>query len=139
MTIEITKKQLIILGAIAAFILCIGGGYALYSFGYSSGYEDGHTSGYSDGHSSGVAEIKKIYENPKGNGFAWYAESINNGYDFLYHSTSACPNIRNGIRENWGFTNPRQRRQHSQFCPKCMDSNLIRMCQNYLYTDKSWN
>ena len=34
---------------------------------------------------------------------------------------------------------PRQRKQHSQFCPKCMDSYLIRMCQAYLYTDKEWN
>ncbi len=138
MTIEITKKQLIIIGAIAALILFAGGGYALYSFGYSSGYKEGHTSGYSDGHSSGVAETVQKYENPKGNGSIWYAESINNGKDYLYHSTSICPNIRNGINENWGFTNPNYRRQHSQFCPKCMDSYLIRMCQTYLYTNKSW-
>jgi hypothetical protein len=106
MTIEITKKQLIIIGAITAIILCAGGGYALYSLGYSSGYEDGHSSGYSDGHSSGVSETIKKYENPKGDGSDWYAESINNGRDYLYHSTSDCPNIRNGINKNWGFTDP---------------------------------
>ena len=139
MTIEITKKQLLILGTIVAFTICVGGGYALYSFGYSSGYEDGHSSGYEDGHSSGVAETEKKYENPKGDGSAWYAETINNGRDNLYHSTSKCPNIRNGINENWGFTNPKYRKQHSQFCPKCMDSYLIRMCQEYLYTDRNWN
>ena len=94
MTIEITKKQLIILGAIiAAIALCIGGGYLFYSSGYSSGYEEGY--------SSGVAETEKIYENPKGDGSVWYAESINNGRDNLYHSTTQCPNISygNGINE----------------------------------------
>ena len=123
MTIEITKKQLLVLGTIAAFVLCIGGGYGLYSLGYSVG----------------IAETEKKYENPKGDGSAWYAEAINNGYDYLYHSTYACPYIRNGINKNWGFTNPSQRKQHSKFCPKCMDSYLIRMCQAYLYTDKEWN
>lgn len=131
MIIEVSKKQLLIIGVIVAVFLCIGGGYALYSFGYSSGYEDGH--------SSGVAETQKKYENPKGDGSVWYAETINNGSDNLYHSTSACPFIRNGINMNWGFTNPRQRKQHSQFCPKCMDSSLIRMCEAYLYTDEEWN
>ena len=121
MTIEITKKQLIIFGVIiAAIAFCVGGGYLLYSSGYSSGYEEGH--------SSGIAETVKKYENPKGNGSVWYTEPINNGRDNLYHSTPKCPNIRNGINENWGFTNPKYRKQHSQFCPKCMDSYLIRMC-----------
>lgn len=138
MTFEITKKQLIFLGVIAAIIICIGGGYSFYSFGYSSGYKDGHSLGYSAGHSSGVAETVMKYENPKGDGSIWYAESINNDKDYLYHSTSECPYIRNGINENWGFTNPSYRKQHSQFCPKCMDSYLIRMCKAYLYTDKNW-
>ena len=30
MTIEITKKHLLILGTIVAFTICVGGGYALY-------------------------------------------------------------------------------------------------------------
>ena len=78
------------------------------------------------------------YQNPKGDGSFWYAEATNNDKDYIYHSTSACPNIRNGINVNWGSTNPTYRKQHSQFCSKCMDSNLIRMCQAYLYTDKNW-
>lgn len=139
MTIEISKKQLLVLGVISVIIICIGGGYVLYSLAYSSGYEDGHSSGYTEGHSAGISETEKKYENPKGDGSAWYAETINNGSDLLYHSTSACPYIRNGINKNWGFTSPRQRKQHSLFCSKCMDSNLIRMCQAGLYTDKEWN
>ena len=138
MTIEITKKQLIIIGAIAALIFFAGGGYTLYSFGYSSGYKEGHYLGYSEGHYSGVKETTQKYENPKGNGYIWYAESINNGNDYLYHSTSICPNIRNGIIENCGFANHNYRKQHSQFCPKCMDAYLIRMCQAFLYTNKNW-
>ena len=139
MTIEITKKQLIFCGIIAAIILIAGGGYALYSLGYSFGYEEGHLSGYVEGKSSGVAETKKKYENPKGDGSTWYAEAINNGKDNLYHSTSNCPYIKNGINENWGFTDHRYRKQHSQFCSKCMDSSLIKMCQEYLYSNKDWN
>lgn len=132
MIIEIKKKHFIIFGVIVAMLLCIGGGgYLLYKSGYSSGYEKGH--------SLGVAETVKKYENPKGDGSVWYTEPINDGRDNLYHSTSKCPNIRNGINENWGFTNPNYRKQHSQFCPKCMDSYLIRMCQEYLYTDRNWN
>ena len=132
MIIEIKKKHFIVFGVIVAMLLCIGGGgYLLYKSGYSSGYEKGH--------SLGVAETVKKYENPKGDGSVWYAESINDGRDNLYHSTSKCPNIRNGINENWGFTNPNYRKQHSQFCPKCMDSYLIRMCREYLYTDRNWN
>lgn len=138
MTIEITRKQLVVLGAIVAVIICIGSGFGLYSLGYSSGYEDGHTSGYTEGHSVGIAETVKKYENPKGDGSAWYAEAINNGRENLYHSTPNCPYIRNGINENWGFTNANYRKQHSQFCSKCMDSYLIRMCKAYLYTDKDW-
>lgn len=139
MTIEIKKKQLIILGAIAMIIICVGGGYKLYSSGYSSGYETGHTSGYEEGHTLGVAETQKKYMNPMGDGSAWYAETINNGFDYLYHSTSMCPYIRNGINKNWSFTNPNKRKQHSQFCSKCMDSFLISKCENYLYDDKEWN
>lgn len=134
MIIEIKKKQLIIAGVLVSLILFLGNEYALYSLGYSHGY----SSGYSEGHTSGVAEIEKKYQNPKGDGSFWYAEAINNDKDYIYHSTSACPNIRNGINENWGFTNATYRKQHSQFCSKCMDSNLIRMCQAYLYTDKDW-
>ena len=139
MTIEITKKHLLVFAAIAMLVLIIGGGYASYSLGYSSGYEDGNTSGYEKGLSAGVAETEKKYQNPKGDGSAWYAESINNGNDYLYHSTSSCPYIRNGINKNWGFTNAYTRKQHSQFCSKCMDSYLINFCKIYLYDDKSWN
>lgn len=134
MTIEIKKKQLIILGVIVAIILCAGGGYGLYSWGYSSGYKEGHTAGRSDG----IAETVRKYESPKGDGSIWYAEVINDGRDNLYHSTIKCPNIKNGINENWGFTNPTYRKQHSQFCSKCMDSKLIGMCQTFLYTDSNW-
>ena len=127
MTIEITKKLLIIFGVILAIILCVGvGGYLLYSAGYKKG------------HSLGIAETEKKYENPKGDGSVWYAEPINNGADYLYHSTTACPNIRNGINENWGFRFQFAREQHSQFCPKCMDSDLINMCKAYLYTTEGW-
>lgn len=139
MTIKITRKQLVILWIIVAIILCSGVGYALYSFGYSYGYKDGHSSGYKDGHVSGVAYIKNKYENPKGDGSAWYAEPINNGSDNLYHSTYTCPYIRNGINKDWGFANSNYRKQHSYFCSKCMDDNLIRMCEDFLYTDEGWN
>ena len=101
MIVEIKKKHLIIIGVIAASILFVGGGYTLYSYGYSSGYEDGHSSGFSDGHLSGVAETVRKYENPKGNGSIWYAEAINNGKDYLYHSTTACPYRSWSCRNTW--------------------------------------
>ena len=145
MTIEKTKKQLPILGAIIAIILFVGG-YTLFSSRYSNGYNDGYaeghndgyTEGHSDGYAEGVAKTEKKYMNPKGTGLFWYAEEINNGDDFLYHSTTLCPYKRNGIKQNWGFSNPNYRKQHSQFCPKCMDFNLIKKCEEYLYTDKTW-
>jgi len=135
MTIEIKKTQLKVLTVIAAMILCVGGGYALYSLGYSNG----HKEGFKEGQTLGVAQTKKKYEHPKGDGSTWYAETINNCNDMLYHSTLACPYIKNGINKNTGFTDPNYRKQHSQFCSKCMDSNLIIKCQEYLYDDKSWD
>lgn len=138
MTIEIKKKHLVILGIIAAIIICIVGGFVIYSLGYYVGYEKGDSSGFKAGEAYGIAVTERKYENPKGDGSEWYAETVNNGADFLYHSTSICPNIRNGIRKNWGFINPKQRKQRSQFCSKCMDAFLIKKCEDYLYDDKEW-
>lgn len=138
MIIEITKKHLIVFGIIAIIIICAGIGYISYSLGYSSGYEEGYISGNNKGYSFGVTETTKKYENPKGDGSVWYCEAINNGNDNLYHSISTCPYIRNGINKNWGFTNHNYRKQHSQFCSKCMDDYLIEKCKNYLYTNDNW-
>lgn len=61
------------------------------------------------------------------------------GTKFTLDYANKSKNLKNGINKNTGFTDPNYRKQHSQFCSKCMDSNLIIKCQEYLYDDKSWD
>ena len=132
MTIEITKKSLI-----KAIIIIVVLGIAIYG-GYSFGYD----SGYSDG----VEKTTRKYENPKGDGEHFYAEeftesrgSVNgipiNRSHMIYHSSPNCKAIENGVAMDRAFTDSTYRMSNSKFCPKCMDTNLIRKCERFLSQD----
>lgn len=124
-TMRIRKKHFFCtVAAIVVIALCSYGAY---------------NQGTKEGYALGVAETKYLYDNPKGDGATWFVEEINNGQDCRYHSTPKCPNITGGINLNLGFTNAKYRKQHSQFCSKCMDERLMRKCSNWLYTDKDWD
>ena len=132
MTIEITKKSLI-----KAIIIIVILGIAIYG-GYSFGYD----SGYSDG----VEKTTRKYENPKGDGEHFYSETVTesrgnmNGFPInhpyvIYHSTPNCKAIENGVAMDKAFTDSTYRMSNSKFCPKCMDTNLIRKCERFLSQD----
>lgn len=137
MVIEITKKGIfrmaLLLFAIIVFGFC---GYGLYSYGYGVGYD------------SGVADTTHKYENSKGNGDNFYAETINeqrgsfNGMTInhsymIYHSTPNCKAIENGVSMDRAFTDSTYRMSNSKFCPKCMDKRLIQKCEEFLQGDFS--
>ena len=132
MTIEISKKSIIkAVATIAILTIAIYGGYSL---GYDSGY------------SNGVAETTKKYENPKGDGDHFYSETVTesrgnmNGYPInhsymIYHSTPNCKAIENGVAMDRAFTDSTYRMSNSKFCPKCMDTRLIKECERFLSGD----
>lgn len=123
MTIEINKKDILLtLSVIVIISLAIYGGY---SWGYSSGYSSG------------------VDENPKGDGSSFYAEEftdyrgnvsgipINRSW-MVYHSTPNCKAIENGVSMNRAYTDSTYRMNYSTFCPKCMDTRLIKLCERFL-------
>ena len=57
------------------------------------------------------------------------------GDRIIYHSTPNCEAIKNGVTENQAYTDSTYRMNHSSFCPKCMDENLIKKCQVFLEYD----
>jgi hypothetical protein len=132
MTIEISKRSIIKAVVLAAIL-----GVALFG-GYSLGYDSGY--------STGVDETTNKYENPKGDGEHFYAEeftesrgSVNgipiNRSHMIYHSSPNCKAIENGVAMDRAFTDSTYRMSNSKFCPKCMDTNLIRKCERFLSQD----
>lgn len=132
MTIEISKKSIIKAVVIIAILtIAIYGGYSLC---YDSGY------------SNGVTETTNKYENPKGDGEHFYSETVTesrgsmNGFPInhsymIYHSTPNCKAIENGVAMDRAFTDSTYRMSNSKFCPKCMDTRLIKKCERFLSED----
>ena len=103
------------------------------------GYKSGYNIGYKDGFNKGKAETILSYEKRKGKGDNFYSEEIEGrkvnafrtvGDYIIYHSTPNCEAIKNGVTENRAFTDSLYRSNYSRFCPKCMDENLIKKCQD---------
>lgn len=112
MNIEITKKRLI-----GAAISCI-----LLAVAFMCGY---------------FAGVKSM-ENPKGNGEHFYSEiqedsglndHILKYYKVVYHSTLECTQIKQGIEmDGYGYVSSSKSPLPYYFCPACMDSELIKLC-----------
>lgn len=107
------------------------------------GYKYGHNNGYKEGYKKGKTETIQSYEKRKGKGDNFYSEEIEGrkvnafrtvGDYIIYHSTPNCDAIKNGVTENRAYTDSLYRSNHSRFCPKCMDENLIEKCQDWLDT-----
>lgn len=88
----------------------------------------------------------KKYENPKGDGEHFYSETVTesrgsmNGFPInhsymIYHSTPNCKAIENGVSMDRAFTDSTYRMSNSKFCPKCMDTRLIKKCERFLSED----
>lgn len=126
MTIEITKRQIVIVTSVIVVVLVtFFGGYFI---------------GYHNGRSNTIDE----YESKKGDGNNFYSEEIEGerinalqtvGGGIIYHSTPNCEAIRNGVTENRAYADSTYRMNHSSFCPKCMDEKLIKKCQVFLEGD----
>lgn len=126
MTIEITKRQIVIIViTIVTVFVALLSGYLL---------------GYHNGKNNTISE----YEKKKGDGTNFYSEEIEGekinalqtvGGGIIYHSTPNCEAIRNGITENRAYTDSTYRMNHSSFCSKCMDEKLIKKCQIFLESD----
>lgn len=131
MTIEISKKSIIrLIMSISVILISIFGGYYL---GYEYGYD------------IGLKETTKKYETPKGNGLHFYAEKKFenlNSYPYsratmIYHSTTNCKYIENGVKVDVVFTDSATRKNNSIFCSKCMDDYLMKKCTDFL--NRSYN
>lgn len=138
MVIEIDKKAiikgLVVLAVIAASVC--------------GGYFWGHSKGYNQGKAETSAWYEAIIaakENPKGNGEHFYAEEFAESYTaygiprnkyIVYHSTPNCKAIENGVLKDQGYPKAEYRKNHSKFCPKCMDNALITKCEEWL--DMRW-
>lgn len=128
MTLEISKKQIIVVVTILVVVAALIG---MYHFAYNEGYQ----SGYDKGKANTIAK----YENRKGDGSNFYSEEIGGGNVFnkymIYHSIPDCKAIKDGVMENRAYTDSIFRMSHSKFCPKCMDERLIEKCQTFLEDD----
>lgn len=80
----------------------------------------------------GFFTCKVIKEGSKGSGEYFYSESYHNPERIVYHSTSTCPAIRNGVTIGLFFKNIDWRMNNSSFCPKCMDDTLMIKCTEWL-------
>lgn len=83
----------------------------------------------------GIYTDKLVVDNMKGKGDYFYSESLHDPERIIYHSTSRCPKIKNGVTIGQFFKYPSWRFSMSSFCPKCMDDTLMEKCSIWLYSE----
>ena len=76
-------------------------------------------------------------KNPKGKGYDFFVEISpkSNGdanQTLIYHSTTNCPNIKHGVKIEYGYTYEYNSNKlyPYYFCSMCMDSYLIHCCED---------
>ena len=80
----------------------------------------------------GFFTSKAVEDYSKGSGEYFYSESLDHPERIIYHSTSKCPAIKNGVTIGQFFENPIWRESNSSFCTKCMDDSLMIKCSKWL-------